>query len=330
VTNKGIAVDRRAAPPVPDFELDVRDRAILCTLLYYHIFRFPLKADEILRFSRTAMADTAEVDRRLERLVERHMIGQQSPYYFVGDPADVDSRIGAEARALAITPQALRRSRLIARFPFVRAVAITGTLSKGVMKSHDDLDFMVFTEPGRLWLARFVLMVFKKVFLLNSHRTFCINYLLSTSSLAIPDHDLFTATEIAWMRPSSNGPVYDRFIDHNRWVESFFPNWEKAPTEGVAAPPRSFFRLTAERLLNACGGGALDAWCQRLITRRNRRKYAALKESTFAVALRAEKHASKHHPRAFRDRTLDAYAETLSAFGRRHGIDLGKAESPWD
>ena len=314
--------------PSPDFELGQEERAILCTLLYYHIFRFPLTAAEIIRFSRCPVADAAELESRLELLAGRSLIGHRPPYYFVGDLADVDARIEGEKRALAIMPTALKRSRLIARFPFVRAVAVTGTLSKGVMKEKDDLDFMVFTEPGRLWIARLLLMLFKKAFLLNSHRTFCINYLLSTNHLSIPDQDLFTATEIAWMLPTSNGSVYESFIDHNRWIESFFPNWAPAAADRVAPPPRSFARRLAEGVINLLGGERLDARCQNLITRRNRRKYAAMNGPVFDFALRAERHASKHHPRAFRDRTLTSYADNLRAFEEKHELVLGRPEPP--
>jgi predicted nucleotidyltransferase len=87
-------------------------------------------------------------------------------------------------------------THVIKRFPFVRGVFVTGSLSKNSSDSSSDLDFMVITRKGRLWIARTLLMLFKKIFLLNSYKYFCINFLLSEDNLEIEDKNVFTATEV--------------------------------------------------------------------------------------------------------------------------------------
>jgi hypothetical protein len=289
--------------------------------LYYHIFDFPLSGGELFRFSPVPLSAPDALEPGLEELVSVGLIGHDRGYYFIGDASRVDDRLADEARARDALSKAARWSRFIARFPHVRGVAVSGTLSKGVMKEGDDLDYLVYTEPGRVWLCRLWLMGFKKLFLLNSHHRFCINYLMAEDHLEIPDRDLFTATEVAWLLPTVNRSIHDRFLEANSWVEEFFPNWRRCPNAG-APLPRGLVKAAAE----ACAGGGvgrwLDGWSHRVISRRNERRYSHL-EIQHDVALRSEKHASKHHPRAFRERVLRRLSDEIAAFESKRGVDLG-------
>lgn len=292
------------------------------TLLYYHIFDFPLTLDEIWRLTGHRWAGPAEVAHEVADLVGRGLVGVDGGHHFVGPRSYAAERLADEDRARGALPRAARWSHFIGRFPYVRGVAVSGTLSKGIMKQGDDLDYMVFTAPGRVWLCRMVLMSFKKIFLLNSHHHFCVNYLLAADRLELPDRDLFTATEIAWLLPMVNPELYRRFVAANRWVARHLPNWRPRGVDGVreAAPGR--WRRAVEGGVDRLGGGALDDWSRRLISRRNRRRYRHL-DIRHEVALRSAKHASKHHPRAFRDRVLGRLADEVAAFEARHGVAVG-------
>lgn len=296
-------------------------QSVVCTLLYYHIFDYPLTAAEILRFSNHPWDELADVERAARDLVERSLIGTDRGFFFVGEDSHVEERVADQARARAALPQVDRWSRFIARFPYVRGVAISGTLSKGVMKEGDDLDYLVFTEPDRVWLCRLLLMGFKKVFLLNSHHRFCINYLLAGDQLEIPDRDVFTATEIAWLLPTVNPSIYGRFLDANEWVRDYFPNWLRRSGDGVAPVPGGFLKSAAEGFFDFLGGRRLDDWSHGFISGRNKRRYGHL-DLRHEDALRSEKHASKHHPRGFQQRVLRRLDDEIDAFERRHGVSI--------
>ena len=291
------------------------------TLLYYHIFDFPLTAAEILRFSSHPWNEFADLENAIRDLVERSLIGADRGFFFVAGQSHVDERIADQARARAALPQAVRWSRFIARFPYVRGVAISGTLSKGVMKEGDDLDYLVFTEPDRVWLCRLLLMGFKKVFLFNSHHLFCINYLLASDRLEIPDYDVFTATEIAWLLPTVNRSIHGRFLDANAWIGDFFPNWRRPGGGDVAPLAGGLAKSVTEGLGDLLGGRRLDGWSHRLISGRNRRRYGHL-DVRHEVAMRSERHASKHHPRGFREWVLGRLDDEIEAFERRHGVSI--------
>jgi hypothetical protein len=222
-------------------------------------------------------------------------------------------------------PRALARSRLIARFPFVRGVCLSGTISKGVMGPGDDVDFFVITAPSRVWLCRALLMTFKRVALLGSHRLFCVNYLMSEDQLAVPDRNLFTATEIAWLRPTVGQLPYRRFVAANAWVSEFFPNWSPA-ARSVAEVVTGPLARACERALRGARGDALDARCRAAIERRNRKRHGHLPPEIYEVALRATKAASKHHPSHYQDRVIGRLEAAIADFERCHGVSLSLAE----
>jgi len=294
---------------------------VVRTLLYYHIFDFPLSVDEVFRFAPTVWRDAAELEEAVAGLATAGLIGGDRGFFFIGRESHVDERLADEVRARDALQRAARWSRFIARFPHVRGVAVSGTLSKGVMKEGDDLDYLVYTEPGRVWLCRLWLMGFKKVFLLNSHHRFCINYLMDEDHLEIPDRDLFTATEVAWLLPTVNRSIHDRFVDANAWIEEFFPNWRRCPNAGEPLPG-GLVKKVAETCAGGVVGRWLDGWSHRVISRRNERRYRHL-DIQHDVALRSEKHASKHHPRAFRERVLRRLSDEIAAFESKHGVALG-------
>ena len=296
--------------------------AVLRTLLYYGIFRFPLRAEEVARLSGFPFARPDDAREVLAGLVARGLAGEKDGLHFVGDPAQVSERHASARRAAATLPRALRRGRLIARFPFVRGVALTGTLSKGAFHEGDDVDFFVVTAKDRVWVCRTLLMLFKKVVLLDSHRFFCVNYLVAEDALAVPDRNVFTATEVAWLRPVSGGSAFDAFFRANSWVSSFLPAW-RPPDPAPPEAPKGGLKRLVERLLSGRVGDRLDDRLRIAIARRNRRRYVHLPGREFDVALRAEKSASKHHPNHFQQRVLSRLSEEIRAFESRHGVGLG-------
>jgi len=307
------------APAVVEHTLPAGQQSVVRTLLYYHIFDFPLTAAEILRFSSHPWNGLADVEQAARDLVGRSFIGTDRGFFFIGDESHVDERVADQARARSAQPRADRWSRLIGCFPYVRGVTISGTLSKGVMKENDDFDYLVFTEPDRVWLCRLLLMGFKKIFLLNSHHRFCINYLLAADRLETPDRDVFTATEIAWLLPTVNPSIYGQFLDANSWVLDYFPNWQRRSGDGVAPLTGGRLKSLAEAFVDLLGGRRLDDWSHRLISGRNKRRYGHL-NVRYHVAPRAEKHTSKHHPRGFQERVLRRVDDEIGAFEGQHGV----------
>ena len=97
--------------------------------------------------------------------------------------------------------KALRNARLIFHFPFTRAIMISGSLSKNYADEASDVDYFIIVKPGRLWIARTLLIIYKRIFLMNSKKYFCVNYFIDEDHLEIEEKNLFTAVELTTLIP---------------------------------------------------------------------------------------------------------------------------------
>lgn len=273
--------------------------SVLHTLMYFDVFRHPLTLDEIHRYCQWKPCSLLEAAAAIEELQSHKVICSRDGFYYIcGSEKYIDLRRERNNRALGYSPKAEKWSRFISGFPFVRTVCISGSLSKGTMDKDGDIDYFIITEPGRLWVARTFLIFFKKLFLLNSKKYFCVNYFVDTNHLAIPDRNLFTATEIVFAKPMRDMNSFPQFVSENKWSKIFYPNAETAVTE-IPETRNGRFKRFLERMLNGSFGEWLDDKFFRITLRRWRKKFPHLREDHFEVDFRSRKHVSKHHPQGF-------------------------------
>lgn len=304
-----------------------RQRALIRTLLYFDVFGHPLREDELIRFLGHPEAQRTGVHDDLHDLLERGSIASREGFFGVGDLAPaIDRRRDNNRRAEARMAKARRMSRFIGRFPFVRAVMLSGSISKGCMAEDGDIDYFVITEPGRLWIARTLLIAFKKIFLLNSRRDFCVNYFVDTEHLAIEDRNLFTAMEVMTLIPTYDGDRCEAFFRANAWAADLLPNVPRPNTHHLPVG-RERFKHLMERVLRNNFGDELDAWCMYRTLKRWRTKFPEFDHASFDLALRTRRYVSKHHPRNFQERVLRSFAERIARFEQGHGISLD--QGPW-
>jgi hypothetical protein len=281
------------------------------TLVYYDIFHYPLKSDEVFKFLRSNSVTAHDVSACLDLLAERNHLSRFGEYYTLQkNESDIRRRIKGNQEAERFLPLARRQAKLIAKFPFVRAVFASGSLSKGYMDEKSDLDFFVITQPNRLWICRALLALYKRIVLNNSHKYFCTNYFIDTDHLEIEEKNLFTATELATLIPLSGEQYYLALMNRNlHWITRFFPNFAPPSMEdkNEGNPAR---KIISERLLNLCLGNIGDKLLMRLAAFRWKKLYnRSYSEKDFSIAFKTKRHASKNHPNNFQKSVMTAYEE---------------------
>lgn len=235
-------------------------RSVLNTLAYADVFRWPVSADDVAANGCYPFVSADESRAILHMLETNGVIYRVDDLYSMSnDPHQWLVRADREARSRRMMPAALRMGRFLSLFPFTRSICISGSLSKGSMDVSGDVDWFIITAPGRLWLCRSLLIAFKKIFLLNSKKYFCVNHIIDARSLTVKDHDLYTATEITTLMPVVDNGDLAAFVRANPWVLDHFPAWRGLPTRTL---PHGTWVLkrAVEAVLGGGMGDALERW----------------------------------------------------------------------
>lgn len=289
---------------------------IVKTLLYYDIFSYPLRDDEIFAFLPSNSIMPKDILQELESMVSDGSVYADRGFYSIrsGVHQQVDRRLSMELYARRHWRVARFMTQIIKRCPFVDAVMITGTLGKNLSAPELDIDFFIVTQPRRLWIARTLLILFKKLFLLNSRKYFCLNYFITADDLEIEEKNIFTATEIAHIKVLYNSSLLLSFLEANEWISHFFPNWsmDKMP---LIRPNnrRSIFATVAGYVLPGTFGDRVDSMLMQVWENVWKRRYPDLSEERRNALFRVSATRSKAHEPDFQTRILSAYEERCLA-----------------
>jgi hypothetical protein len=237
--------------------------AILKTVNYADLFDYALTREEVFRFLIGLRASRAEIERALDD--HSRLDGNVARLDgFVTLPARKDlvhTRAYWRNAARAQMPRARLYARLIAHFPFVRMIALTGGLAMENARDND-IDYLIVTAPGRLWLVRGLAVALVRLARLRGDHL-CPNYLLTENALDIVDDYLYTAHEIVQMIPMYGVSVYGRFRKQNRWTEHYLPNADEplhTAEEQTLSRVGSLLKQKLERVLGGALGGRLERW----------------------------------------------------------------------
>jgi hypothetical protein len=301
--------------------LMAEEKYFLRTLLYFDIFNYPLTAEEIIQYLpvlANLSADTVLSNLRSQKILFRF----RNFYSLKNDPEMAVKRLQGNALAEKRMKEANRFSRLVYSFPFVRAVMLSGSISKGYMDEASDIDYFIITEPNRLWLVRTALAIFRRVFLFNSGKNLCTNYFIDTQNLEINEKNIFTAIELSTLQPMFGHSEITKFQSANPWVLSFLPNIRYK--NGGIRDTKPFLKAAIERILSYRLFDLVDLWLMNRTTTYLKRRYAheLVSAHDFEIAFRSTPGVSKSHPRFFQKKVLIRYAKKIMDFEMQHGIDL--------
>jgi hypothetical protein len=237
------------------------EQAIVRAVAYADVFDYPLTADEVHRYLVGVNASLADVHHALgtHPLVPGLLSTSNGYFSLLGRESAVVQREQRAANSARYWRRAVGYGRAIGDLPFVRMVAVTGALAMDNV-ADDDIDYLIVTEPGRLWLCRALVI---GVVRLAAARgvTLCPNYFLSERALALPERNLFTAHEVTQMVPLSGFATYRQLRELNDWTFAYLPNAE-GPPRGLPprAPRGTRARGVLEASLRSRLGGRLERW----------------------------------------------------------------------
>jgi len=293
--------------------------AIVQTVAYVDVFDYPLLPAEVHRYLVGRPAPLEAVEKLLSNgaLVPHHLERYDEYVTLPGRRQIVETRWLREAHARQLWPLARHYGALMAQLPFVRMVAVTGSLAVNNAEPDADIDYLIVTANGRLWLSRAFVILIVRLAATRGVRL-CPNYLLAERALVFPEQTLYAAHELAQMVPLSGYNVYHRIRRLNDWVNEWLPNATNAPSlPAMPADTRGPSRLQRllERALESRLGQRLEQWeMERKLARFS---HQAVQGAPGAGTMEAQFTADwcKGHFDGHARQIMNAYGERVQALG---------------
>jgi hypothetical protein len=284
------------------------EQSIIKALAYFDIFNYPLTLEEIHHFL-DQRVDPDEVLLTLQQLVDDNRVFRLGSFYSLQqDQALRSRRTNGNYKAEVLLNTGYKVGGFLYQFPFVRGIGISGSLSKNFADQNTDIDFFIITSANRLWIARTLMHLFKKLTFLTGHQhLYCMNYYIDEAAMRIEEQNIFTATELITLIPVCGNGTMDSFYDQNNWTNSYFPN-QPIGRKSIILTRSGRFKKAVEWLLNNKAGNALDNLLMRITTRRWVKKEKLQKTNSHGnrMGLHTGKHFSKPNPEFFQRKVLDA------------------------
>jgi len=296
-----------------NFEVKIAS-SILKTLAYFDIFEYPLKASEIRKFCEQKLTED-QFNAALNVLLSESFIFKLEEFYCLRNDFSVaEKRKKGNDRAALLFPKAFEIGAFLYKFPYVRGIGISGSLSKNFVDEKGDIDFFILTKANRLWVARTIMHFFKKLtYIFGKQHSYCMNYYLDETALEIEEKNVYTATEVKTLVPVAGSGSMTIFFATNEWTNGWLPNFQN--DEEKIADRSSGFKRFFEWLLNNRIGEAMDNYLFRLTTKRWLRKENQGKKNIKGrvMSLLTSKHFAKSNPDFYQERIIEKYNDKVAA-----------------
>ena len=288
--------------------------SILKVLVYFDIFRYPLTRKEIESFLDQPFSEE-KLNESLKDLLSSGRIFQLHEFYSLqNDISLAEIRKKGNANADTLIKKAKEIAKLLYKFPYVRAIGLSGSVSKNFADENSDIDYFLITKANRLWIARTLLVFFRKnPFLKNRLKYYCMNYFIDEADLDIKEKNIYTATELFTLIPLAGNGSLKKFFEKNSWSFSYFPNRPLPVIKEEINFPDPWFKKLLEYVLNNRFGNWLDNYFLKLTTARwqkkeERKKLNAKGERT---GMKTDKHFSKPNPIFFHNDFIENYKKRV-------------------
>jgi len=299
---------------------------ILATLAYFDLFSYPLNRGEIYLFL-PVKSDMDSFNRGLNNLVnERHIFRFEKFYSLKNDHYLIERRLKGNKRADELMLIAEKVANILIRFPYVRGIGISGSLSKNFADENADIDMFIITAKNRLWIARTIMHGFKKLsYLLGKQHYFCMNYYIDEQDLSIPEKNIYTATEVVTLIPLQGDIQFVDFFTANAWSRDFLPN-NIMRISKAKAEPKPWFKTGVEALFNNIPGNWIDDKLCQITSSRWLKKTQSKKRNIKGqvMAMNTGKHFAKPDPEDFQKNLITRYRLKIACWQKEHQHSLAK------
>jgi hypothetical protein len=220
------------------------EQAIILTVSYTDQFSYPLTVSEIWQRLVKRVGEwwlvlpkttsKKQFNTALKRLLRKGILESDQEFFWLKERSFLVDRRQRRQRISQTKWQEIEPLiRFAAKIPWVSAVFITGSLAMNSADQEDDSDFMIITQPARLWLTRLLISLYaffkgkRRSWHGEEKRSWCFNLWLEESALVVLDEEysLYRAYELVQaVCIFDRRQVEKRLHGITPWVKDFLPN----------------------------------------------------------------------------------------------------------
>lgn len=135
---------------------------------------------------------------------------------------NLSRRAAREKIARAKTVEAKTVAGQLAKIPTIEGIFLTGSVVVGNATPAADIDLMIVTSPGTMWLTRLAVALFLKW--KGLYRHICPNIFLDTDHLEVKEKNLYTAHEVLQAKCLfDRNSVAKKWLRKNLWTKKYLP-----------------------------------------------------------------------------------------------------------
>ena len=205
-------------------------QSILRTLAFFDALDVPLTLLELRAYlvrvpGLPAQISLADLESEAGRLSGQVVL--ESGFYHLRGREDL---VAARAERYKISLRRFRKCRLLLRvlrhFPYIRAVAVSGSQAMLNSNPESDIDLFFIIKQNRIWLARVFISFYFQIMGQRRHGPyvrgrFCLNHYVREGMLLSSDRNLYTAVIYTNLLPVIGQEAVARFWQNNSWIRDF-------------------------------------------------------------------------------------------------------------
>ena len=166
---------------------------------------------------------------------------------------------------------AKRATKILCFVPGIKMIAVCNNF---YYRPESDIDFFIITKEKRLWLSRFLAIIFLDFFHLRARgkktaNRICLSFYLSEASLNLENIILKPADPyfIYWLanlEPIYGQKVYEEFWQANSWLKDALPNIEAKKPASRRRVTDNIFSSGYKKLKNFFLAGRWGDWLEKI------------------------------------------------------------------
>ncbi len=260
------------------------EKNIIATLRFYDFFERPLTCHEVYKYlinseKADKPASLKEISQTLKIAGELNQeINEFNGFYCLKSRTGlIPKRIKREKKSIAKWRKAKKIARLLRFLPYIKMIAISGSLALSNTKPSSDLDFFIVAKSSRIWLCRLFSSLSTQIFGLRRHNgkiknRACLNSFIADKTLEIKTHDLYSASEYLHLVPLWGLDIYLNFEKDNPWISEYFFLPDRLKVANQRAIKGGFTAKLFRRAMELAMDNHLGDWLERLAAKYQKRK----------------------------------------------------------